>query len=552
MSQKTIIIGGVAGGASAAARLRRLDENAEILVLERGPYVSFANCGLPYRVGELIKSDDDLLLASPGLFRDRFKIEVRTGNEVRSIDTEGKTVSVRDLSTGEDYSESYDNLVLAPGAKALRPPIPGIDLPGVFSVRTIPDAREIQRWIAAKNADKAVVVGGGFIGLEMAENLKHLGLEVTLVEMLDQVMPPMDAEMTRPLEKHMSAKGVRLALGDGVSSFTEAADGKLSVQTQSGAKHEADIVILAIGVQPETSLAQAAGIDLGERGGILVDDRMRTSKPDIYAVGDAVEKIDTVSGQSMLLALAGPANRQGRIVADNIAGRDSRFRGVQGTSICGVFDMAIGSTGLSEKALQRLGVTNYRSVYLHPAHHVGYYPGAETLHMKLIFDSEDGKILGAQVTGKTDVARKLDVIATYIQMGGTVYDLEEAELAYAPQFGAAKDAVNLAGMLAANTLRGDHFPVSPTQAIPEEVTLLDVREAAEWDRGHLEGAVHIPLGSLRDSLDKLAKDQPVWVYCHVGKRGYDAQRMLRQHGYEAYNMSGGWLSWGERVILKRR
>ncbi|MFA6386134.1 MAG: FAD-dependent oxidoreductase, partial [Candidatus Paceibacterota bacterium] len=370
---KVIIVGGVAGGASCAARLRRLDETAEILMVDRGPYVSFANCGLPYHVGGVIEKESSLLVADEELFRERFAIQVRTRCEVASISTENKTVELRNMETGEVSTESYDKLVLSPGAAAIRPPLPGIDLPGIFTVRTVPDAREIRAWIEAKNAKRAVVVGGGFIGLEMAENLIHRGLDVTVVEMLDQVMPPLDPEIARLVERHLEKHGVKLALGDGVAGFQKSGDGSLAVLTQSGKEYPADLIILAIGVRPETSLAKLAGLALGERGGIRVDEHMRTSNPDIFAVGDAVEVKDFVTGQWTLIPLAGPANRQGRIAADVIAGRDSRFRGTQGTAICGVFGLAVASTGASEKLLVRTGEKDFEKIYLVPRSHAGYY-----------------------------------------------------------------------------------------------------------------------------------------------------------------------------------
>ena len=373
--KKIVVVGGVAGGASCAARCRRLDETAEILILDRGPYVSFANCGLPYYVGDVIKDESKLLVANPALFRDRFNIEVRTEHEVVAIDRGARKIEVKERASGRTYRESYDALVLSPGAAAVRPPLPGIDLPGIFVVRTIPDSRQIRIWIDEKSAKSAVIVGGGFIGLEMAENLMHRGLSVMVVEMLDQVMPPLDPEMACQVQEHLEKHGVKVALGDGVAGF-EAHDGQISVKTKSGAEHVGDIVILAIGVRPETALAKAAGLNLGARGGIRVDEQMRTDDPNIWAVGDAVEVKDVVTGEWTLIPLAGPANRQGRIAADVICGRDSKFRGVQGTAICGVFELAVASTGASEKNLLRAGITDYEKVYLHPANHVGYYPGA--------------------------------------------------------------------------------------------------------------------------------------------------------------------------------
>lgn len=537
-TKRVLIVGGVAGGASAAARTRRLDESCEIIVFDRGPFVSFANCGLPYYVGDVIKDEADLIVASPELFKSRFDIEVRTRHEVTRIDRGGKRIEVTELETGRAYTERYDQLILSPGARPIRPPLPGIDLPGIFVLRTIPDSRRIREWIESHEAQRAVVVGAGFIGLEMAENLKRRGLEVTVLEMLDQVMPPLDAEMAYPVEEHLREHAVELLLGDAVAGFAEKGDG-LEVQTAAGAAIPAELVILGIGVRPETTLAQDCGLDIGGRGGIVVDASMRTSDPDIYAVGDAVEVPDVVTGEMTCLALAGPANRQGRIAADAICGRDSTFRGVQGTSVCGVFDLVVAATGASEKALRRAGIEDYEAIYLHPGHHVGYYPGSRPIHMKLIFARADGRVLGVQAVGEKGVERRVDVIAMAIQMGATVYDLEQAELCYAPQFGAAKDPVNLAGMIAANVLRGDHPIVHWREPRPDDVVLLDVRSPEEYERGHIDGALNIPLPELRSRLDELPADRDIWVYCAVGQRAYYATRALLQRGRRVRNLSGG-------------
>ena len=516
-----------------------MDETAEIIVIERGPYASFANCGLPYHIGGIIAEEDQLLVAKGPLFKERFGIDLRTRHEVLSIDRTTSEVEVRDLVENRIYRQRYDALVLAPGAAPLRPPLAGIDLPGIFTLRNIPDMRGIQQWISQRHAQTAVVVGGGFIGLEMAENLKHLGLEVTVVEMLPQVMPPMDPEMVSPVHDYLTAKGINLALGAAVSGFAES-NGQLEVLTQDGPAHPADIVILSIGVRPETSLAKAAGLTLGERGGIRVDEQMRTSDPHIFAVGDAVEVRDRITGVWTLLALAGPANRQGRIAADAVCGLPAAFHGTQGTAICGVFDMAVASTGASEKVLQRAGMTDYEKIYLHAGHHAGYYPGAERIHLKLIFRTSDGLLLGAQAVGKTGVDKRIDVIAMAIQKSGTVYDLEEAELSYAPQFGSAKDPVNFAGMIAVNHLSGNdpilHW-ISPQIA---DYDLLDVRDLDEFSEGHAPGAKNIPLNELRNSLGDLPRERPLAVYCAVGGRAHTAVRLLRQHGYEAVNLSGGY------------
>jgi NADPH-dependent 2,4-dienoyl-CoA reductase/sulfur reductase-like enzyme/rhodanese-related sulfurtransferase len=551
---KVVIVGGVAGGASCAARLRRLDEKAEILMVERGPYVSYANCGLPYHVGGVIEKESSLLVASESSFRDQFAIDVRTNCEVVGISAGKKTVELKNRLTGEVTTEKYDKLVLSPGAAPIRPPLPGIDLPGIFSVRTIPDARDIGAWItrndlpdhsetgfqALTETKRAVVVGGGFIGLEMAENLVHLGLEVTLVEMLDQVMPPLDPEMARLVEGHMEKHGVRLALSDALAGFRQAAGNSLEVLTKSGKAHPADIVIMAIGVRPETALAKMAGIEIGERGGIRVDEHMRTSDPDIFAVGDAVEVKDFVTGQWSLIPLAGPANRQGRIAADVIAGRDSRFRGTQGTSICLVFDAAVASTGVSEKILVRLGDTDYEKIYLYPNSHAGYYPGAKMLAIKVLFRKSDGRLLGAQVIGQDGVTKRIDSFAMAIQMGCTIYDLEEAELCYAPPFGSAKDPVNFAGMVAANILRGD-MPVCHWGSVAGGF-LLDVRNPPELVVESVPGAINIPLPELRARLDELPRDREILVICRSAQRAYYATRILLQNGFKARNISGGMLS----------
>jgi len=541
---RILIVGGVAGGASCAARLRRIDESAEIVVFERGPYVSYANCGIPYHIGGVIEPESKLLVATPELFRTRFRIEIRTGHEVTGIDPAARTIAVRNLATGAVSSERYDALVLSPGAVPVKPPLPGLDLPGVFTVRTIPDARLIRAWIAERGARRAVVVGGGFIGLEMIENLRQLGLEVTLVEMLPQVMPPMDPEMVAPLHAALREHGVRLALGDGLASITPEEGQTLGVRTASGAVHPADLVILAIGVRPDTTLAKAAGLALGERGGIRVDAQMRTSDPHIWAVGDAVEVVDRVTGLPTLLALAGPANRQGRVAADAICGRPTRFGGVQGTAVCGLFGRTVAATGQSEKALRRAGRTDFGVVYLHPNNHAGYYPGAARVSLKLVYRIPDGRVLGAQAVGTDGVEKRIDAIATAMQFGATVFDLEESELCYAPQFGSAKDPVNLAGMIAANALRGD-LPVTPWEEVGR-AWVLDVRDADEFAEGTLPGARNIPLAELRDRLSELPAGGPIDVLCGTGLRSYNAVRLLRQRGFDARNLAGGYATWEMR------
>jgi len=542
--QRLLVVGGVAGGASCAARARRLSEAIEIMVFERGPFVSFANCGLPYYVGDVITDERDLLVATPRLFQNRFNIEVRVRSEVTAIDREKKQIEVQDLESGESYRERYDALVLAPGASPIRPPLPGIDLPGIHTLRTIPDSRQIREWIIEKSVTRAVVVGGGFIGLEMAENLTKRGISVTLIEMMPQVMPLLDPEIAVPIQEHLTANGVTLCLGDAVSGFAlNEADGTITVSTKSGRDFPADMVLLAIGVRPEVSLAREAGLEIGSLGGLRVDERMRTSDEHIWAVGDAVEVRDFVTGEWTLIPLAGPANRQGRIAADVILGRDSRFRGVQATAVCRAFNMTVASTGISEKTLKRLNgagrMGRVEKVYLHPGHHVGYYPGARPMTIKLIFSADDGRVLGAQAVGEEGVDKRIDVIAMAIQKGATVYDLEEAELCYAPQFGAAKDPVNIAGMIASNALRGD-APVAHWENVGgTQATVLDVREPGEFALGHFEGAVNIPLGTLRDRMGELPRDREVLAYCTVGQRSYYASRALRLNGFDARNISGG-------------
>ena len=560
---KVIIVGGVAGGASCAARLRRLDEQAEILMVERGPYVSYANCGLPYHVGGIIEKEASLLVANEETFRSQFAIDVRTRCEAVEITPKEKTVKLRDVVTGEVSIHRYDKLVLSPGAVSVRPPLPGIDLPGIFHVRTVPDAREICEWIEKGNPflagihrysgfqtlrpkPRAVVIGGGFIGLEMVENLVHRGFDVTLVEMLNQVLPPIDKEHAQVVEACLKKHGVHLALSDGVAGFKQADNGAIEVQTQSGATYPADMVILALGVRPDTTLAKIAGLALGDRGGIRVDDQMRTSDPDIFAVGDAVEVKDFVTGEWSLIALAGPANRQGRIAADVIAGRDSRFRGTQGTAIVGLFGAAVAWTGVSEKTLNRLGDADYEKIYLYPNSHAGYYPGAKPIAMKIIFRKSDGRLLGAQALGEDGVDKRISAFAAMLQMGATLYDLEEAELCYAPAFGSAKDPVNFAGMVAADVLKGD-MPISHWHEAKGE--FLDVRESVELAVESVPKAVNIPLGQLRARLGELPRDREIHVICRSGQRAYYATRILLQHGFNAKTISGGMLSLAHNYLL---
>jgi NADPH-dependent 2,4-dienoyl-CoA reductase/sulfur reductase-like enzyme/rhodanese-related sulfurtransferase len=561
---KVIIVGGVAGGASCAARLRRLDETAEIVLVERGPYVSYANCGLPYHVGGVIEEEASLLVADAATFRGQFAIDARTGCEAVAISPGDKTVQLRDVATGELRTESYDKLVLSPGAASIRPPLPGIDLPGIFQVRTVPDARAIREWIergsqflagmhrysgfqTLRPKTRAVVIGGGFIGLETAENLVHRGFDVTLVEMGTQLLGPLDVDMARIVEGFVQDHGVRLALGDGVAGFKPAAGGAIDVETKSGKVHPADVVILALGVRPDTTLAKAAGLALGERGGIRVDEQMRTSAPDIFAVGDAVEVKDFVTGEWSLIALAGPANRQGRIAADVIAGRDARYRGTQGTSVIGLFGAAAAWVGASRKTLERRGDADFEEINLFPNSHAGYYPGAKPIAMKVLFRKSDGRLLGAQAVGLDGVDKRISVLAAYLQMGATVHDLAQAELCYAPQFGSAKDPVNFAGMMAGDVLHGDmpmsHWPAASAGFV------LDVRQAPELAVESVAGAVNIPLPELRQRLGELPRDQEIHVVCRSGQRAYYATRILLQHGFKACTVSGGMLSLAHTQLL---
>ena len=552
-TKRVLIVGGVAGGASCAARLRRLDERAEIVMFERGPDVSFANCGLPYYVGGVIQDRQKLLVATPDKFRDWFNVEVRVRHEVRRVDRANRTVEVRDLRTGANTTEPYDALVLAPGAVPIRPPLPGIDLPGIFCVRNLEDVDHIHAWITRRSAQRAVVVGGGYIGLEMVDNLSRRGLHVTVLELLDQVMPTMDPEMVAPVHGELRSKGVDLQLSNPVAAIEPAslpspsgrgAGGEgLTVIARDAQRFPADIVILAVGVKPETGLAKESGLEIGSTGGIRVDDRMRTSDPAVFAVGDAVEVRDFVTGRPAMIPLAGPANRQGRIAADAICGRDARYRGSQGSCVVGIFDLTLAMTGPTEKTLQAAGIALEKS-YTHSLDHAEYYPGAEMMVLKLLYSPDDGRVLGAQAVGKAGVAKRIDVLAMAIQKGATVYDLEEAELCYAPPYGSAKDPVNMAGFAAGNLLRGDVEPVHWTdwmarRAAEDLPLVLDVRDLKEVAKGAVPGTVNIPLPELRNRLDELPRDREIWVHCGIGQRSYYAARILRQNGLKVRNLSGG-------------
>jgi NADPH-dependent 2,4-dienoyl-CoA reductase/sulfur reductase-like enzyme/rhodanese-related sulfurtransferase len=538
---KVIIVGGVAGGASAAARARRLSEDARIVLFERGPDVSFANCGLPYYLGGEITERDKLLVVTPERLRTRYNLDVRVRTSVEAIDRVAKKVRARDLASGREYEEGYDKLILASGAAPIRPPLPGIDLPGVFTLRNLQDMDRIQAKLD-QGVSQAVVVGAGFIGLELVENLVRRAIATTVVELQDQVLPPFDKEMTTPVAEHLAAKGVALLLGQSAEAFEQGPDG-VTVRLKSGQRLPAQLVVLGVGVRPENKLAVAAGLEVGTRGGIRVNEHLQTSDPDIYAVGDAIVVKDFVTGEPTQVPLAGPANRQGRIAADHIFGRDARYRGTQGTAIVRVFEKTAALSGATEKVLKR-AKRPYRKVYVHPTHHAGYYPGAEAMTLKLLFDPQTGKVLGAQAVGGAGVDKRIDVLAVAIQAGMTVFDLEEMELAYSPQYGSAKDPINMAGFVASGLLRGDHpqvdFEAVLAASSGEHPFLVDVRTTQEFAAGHVPDAVNIPVDDLRSRLGELPHDREIAVYCQVGQRGYLATRILRQVGLPAVNVGGGY------------
>jgi NADPH-dependent 2,4-dienoyl-CoA reductase/sulfur reductase-like enzyme/rhodanese-related sulfurtransferase len=542
MSQRKriVIVGGVAGGASAAARARRLSEDAEIVMFERGEYISFANCGLPYHIGGQIRQRDRLLVQTPEMMNERFDIDVRTRSEVTRIDRDKHEVTVRDLANGQDYQFSYDALILCPGAEPVRPRIPGADSARVFTLRSIPDMDAIKAMVDRENSKRAVVVGGGYIGLEMTEALVDRGLSVSLVELEPCVMGTVDPEMAAPLHEELRLHGVDLRLR---TSVTEVSTGgtSISVLLSDGKRIEADLVVMAVGVRPEVGLAREAGLQIGGRGGIVVDDHMRTSDPDIYAAGDAVEVTDLVGGFAAVIPLAGPANRQGRIAANTIFGRESRYAKTQGTAICKVFNLAVATTGMNEKGLNRQQIA-YEKVYVHPASHAGYYPGASQISLKLLFDPQTGRILGAQCVGAKGVDKRIDVMAVALRAGMTVFDLQDLELCYAPPFGSAKDPVNYAGFVAANAIAGD-MPICHVQEMVnprEDQRLIDVRGPSEVRTGTIPGAINIPLDEMRRRLDDIPKDKELLVFCQVGLRGYLACRILNQRGFSARNLSGGY------------
>jgi NADPH-dependent 2,4-dienoyl-CoA reductase/sulfur reductase-like enzyme/rhodanese-related sulfurtransferase len=545
--KRLVIIGGVAGGASAAARARRLSEEAEIVLLERGPHVSFANCGLPYFVGGEIANEDDLFLQTPKSLHSRFNLDVRVQSEVVSIDCEAKVVSVRERANGREYALPYDALVISTGAAPLSPPIPGIEREGHFVVRNVPDVVRIKSWISESEGTRAVVVGGGYIGLEMAEQLvRHGGVSVSIVEALPQVMAPLDPEMAAWLHLELQQHGVELCTGSAVAAFEAPSDAEPArasiVVLKDGRRLPADVVILGMGVKPESGLARAAGLEIGERGGIRVNERMQTSDPSIYAVGDVVEVRDVITGAWSLIPLAGPANRQGRIAADNIMGRTASYKGTQGTAVLRLFGLTAGCTGANEKTLRAAGIA-CEVLHLHPASHAGYYPGAEPIAMKVLFAPGTGKLLGAQAVGKDGVDKRLDVFATALKAGMTMDDLAELELAYAPPFGSAKDPVNLAGMAAQNVLSGDVVLAQWHEIAtldPSKTLVLDVRRADERAKGCIPGSMHIPLDELRARIAELPKDKEIIASCQSGQRSYFACRLLAQHGFRVSNLAGSW------------
>ena len=541
MSKKVLIVGGVAGGATAAARLRRLDEHAKIILFERGDHISFANCGLPYYIGNVIEDREELFLQTPESFRTRYNVDVRTGSEVIRIDRESKTVFVRD-KTENIYRESYDYLILSPGAEPVIPPVEGVKAEAVFTLRNIEDTFRIKDYINSRKPGSAVVAGAGYIGLEMAENLHALGLKVSVIELSDHVIQPLDPDMAAEVHRHMTRKGVNLFLSRAVTAI-RFDGGSYDVLMDNGKSLKTDMVILAVGVRPESSLARDAGLELGIRGCIVTDNRMRTSDPFIYAVGDAVETADIVSGKKVYVPLASPANRQARIAADNIAGIASTYDGTLGTSILKVFDMTVAMTGNNERVLKQSGV-EYEKSFTYSASNAGYYPGAAFMTIKLLFRKNNGKILGAQITGSKGVDKRIDVLATAIKAGMTVHDLARLELSYAPPYGSAKDPVNIAGYVASNILDGivKVFHWHDIDFLdPDKVTILDVRTQEEYRRGTLKGAVNIPLDDLRNRLSELDKSKPVYVFCQVGFRGYVAARILSQNGFrDVYNLSGGY------------
>lgn len=549
---KVVIVGGVAGGATAAARIRRLDEQARITVFERSGYISYANCGLPYYIGGVIQDREELTLQTPESFWDRFRIDVRVGHEVTAIDPAAKTVTGKNLATGETFVESYDKLLLSPGAKPLKPPLPGLDSPRLFTLRTVEDTMAIRTFVEEHKPRRAVMAGGGFISLEVAENLAELGVEVTVVQRLPHLMPPLDYDIASFLHNHMRAKGVRVLLDTAVSGFSQQGQ-TITTLVEGGDPIPADLAILAIGVAPESTLAKEAGLALGQRGGIAVNDRMETSHPDIYAVGDAVEITHLVTGEKTRIALAGPANKQGRVAADNICGGDSRYPGAQGSSVLKLFDLTVAATGLNEGTAQAAGL-DYETVILSPLSHAGYYPGGTVMTMKVLYEKGSLRLLGAQIVGGDGVDKRLDVLATAMQAGLTVTALKELDLAYAPPFSSAKDPVKMAGFMAENLEAGlvKQFTWQQVDSLPRDgsVNLVDVRTPEEYADGHAPGFVNIPVDQLRQRLGEIDPSKPVYLICQSALRSYLACRVLEQRGYTASHLAGGYRLYGS-VALDR-
>lgn len=538
---KVLIVGGVAGGATAAARIRRLDEKAEITVFERSGYISYANCGLPYYIGDVITDPEDLTLQTPESFFTRFRINMKVHHEVTAVHPDKKTISVKNLELGEEFEEAYDKLILSPGAKPTQPRLPGVGIEKLFTLRTVEDTFRIKEYITRHQPESAVLAGGGFIGLELAENLRDLGMDVTIVQRPKQLMNPFDADMASFIHSEMRRHGVTLALGYTVEGFEEK-DGGVDVLLKDEAPLHADMVVLAIGVTPDTQLAKDAGLELGIKGSIVVNDRMETSAPDIYAAGDTVQVKHYVTGQDALISLAGPANKQGRIIADNICGGSSRYLGSQGSSVIKVFDMTAAVTGVNETNARKAGL-NVDTVILSPMSHAGYYPGGRVMTMKVVFEKETYRLLGAQIVGYEGVDKRIDVLAAAIHAGMNAVELKDLDLAYAPPYSSAKDPVNMAGFMIDNISRGllKQWHMKDLDVLPRDgsVTLLDVRTAEEYSGGHIEGFQNVPVDELREHLDEIEKEKPVYLICQSGLRSYIAARILEGNGYKAYNFSGG-------------
>jgi len=554
---KVVIVGGVAVGATAAARIRRLDEQAEIVVFERSGFISYANCGLPYYIGDVITDPGELTLQTPESFRTRFRVDMRVRHEVIAIHPDRKTVSVRNLETGEEFEESYDKLILSPGARPTQPRLPGVGSEKIFTLRTVEDTLRIKDYIRKNNPRSAVLAGGGFISLELAENLRELGMDVTIVQRPKQLMNPFDRDMAAFIHTEVRKHGVSLALGHTVEGFEEK-DGGVDVLLQGEPPLHADMVVLAIGVTPDTALAKEAGLELGLKGSIVVNDRMETSVPDIYAAGDAVQVKHFVTEENTLISLAGPANKQGRIIADNICGGDSRYQGSQGSSVIKVFDMTAAATGINETNARKAGL-DADTVILSPMSHAGYYPGGKLMTMKVVFEKETYRLLGAQIVGYEGVDKRIDVLATAIRAGLKATELKELDLAYAPPYSSAKDPVNMAGFMIDNIANGTlkQWHLEEEAALPRDgsVTLLDTRTVGEYSRGHVEGFKNIPVDELRERLDEVEKGKPVYVICQSGLRSYIASRILEGNGYETYNFAGGFRFYeavmNDRALIER-